>query len=554
MKCYRLLPTRVYLLHQLKHVQFGYINLNDKNILVEHLAKNKKPVIFPVKAITSYLPHDFEKVFAEKTLRFAPLLDLEILDAMLMMVINPTILITKEHQHLMNGIAHQSALAIQRVRLIEAQREEAYVSTALLQVAQNLARTINLPHVLDMVTRLTPMLVGVTQCFIFLANDKASLVPPGASNLGLTDKASLVPPGASCYRLEAMYGVDGFDIHPKTPCDYWQELPSLIRDSVQYPIDVGNRLPPILQAVFPHGQLHTFLFPLQAQGNLIGCLLVGDTKMPILSLRREIITGIAYQTALAIDNAMLHAEHMNQKQLQHDLELARDIQRSFMPQDLPTLHDWDMATRWEMAHKVGGDFFDLISLSKHHLLIIIADVANKGLPAALFMAKTISLIRVTSLELSEPAEILDRVNKLLLPDSSGGMFVTVFCAVLERETGHLKYTSGGHNPPILLRKSGESIMLRTQGIILGVFDGMDFEQKSDTLHVGDGVLFYTDGVTEAFNSDDEMFGEDRLLHVLKENWHCSADEIAGKIQKSINDFAYPRSQSDDFTLLLVKRT
>jgi sigma-B regulation protein RsbU (phosphoserine phosphatase) len=334
------------------------------------------------------------------------------------------------------------------------------------------------------------------------------------------------------------------------------ELESVLIEGQPYVIDSQTHLPPGLQEIGLAPPLQGLIMPLGPQDNLVGALVVADRaeQLALVGKRRDIVTGIAYQVALAVDNARLYAERARQQQFQRELELAREIQSAFIPQQLPVLPGWEIATFWKMAREVGGDFFDLVVLPEDRLLVLIADVSDKGMPAALFMALSRSLFQATALELNQPAEILHRVNRLLLPNNQKSMFVTVFCAMVQLRTGEISYASAGHNDPILVRHSGQIELLHAPGIVLGAFEDVSFEQKTVRLAEEDGILFYTDGITEASNPDDELFGEARLQAIARDFWPQPPETIVAAIQQAILDFTRPAPQFDDATLLLLKRT
>ncbi len=293
---------------------------------------------------------------------------------------------------------------------------------------------------------------------------------------------------------------------------------------------------------------------LESDGNVLGVLTLVHRQPKRYGLEAAKLAEIfGGQAAVVIENAQLYAQTLRQKQLERELELARDIQTSFIPDELPVLPAWEAASYWKMAREVGGDFFDLIPLPDNRLLLVIADVADKGLPAALFMARTSSFFRAVALDCYEPASVLNRVNRLLTENTEQTMFVSAFCAVLDIASGQLSYASAGHNPPVLVRDGGKMEMLLAKGMVLGVLDTARFQQKSLTLHPGDGLLLYTDGVTEAFNPQDEPFGEDRLLQAIADNRQFSAQEMVNAIHRHVRDFTQPHPQSDDFTLLLLRR-
>jgi sigma-B regulation protein RsbU (phosphoserine phosphatase) len=187
--------------------------------------------------------------------------------------------------------------------------------------------------------------------------------------------------------------------------------------------------------------------------------------------------------------------------------------------------------------------------------IVIADVTDKGVPAALFMALSRTLLRATAIDGRQPAEVLLRANRLILADSRSGLFVTCFYLILETQSGQLTYANGGHNYPLLYEVStGQVRPLRAQGIVLGIIPDPRFEQLETTMRPGDVLLLYTDGVTEAMTPQRELFGDDRLAAVLRANHHRGPQEIINAVLAALSEFAAGQPQSDDITMVVVKRS
>jgi sigma-B regulation protein RsbU (phosphoserine phosphatase) len=239
------------------------------------------------------------------------------------------------------------------------------------------------------------------------------------------------------------------------------------------------------------------------------------------------------------------------------LQLARQIQQTFLPEVLPHLDGWELSVRWRTARQVGGDFYDVFELPDGRIGLVIADVADKGMPAALFMTLVRTLIRAAVRELSSPAAVLERVNELLIPDTRNGMFVTVVYAVLTVATGELVYANAGHNPPLLLaHATGEIQRLLTGGMALGIMEDIVIPGRSTVLEQGDFLLFYTDGITEAFSPNDEMYGEDRLHVLLRTTCNggiVHAQDVLDAIDISVDTFTHDEDPSDDVTMIAVLR-
>jgi serine phosphatase RsbU (regulator of sigma subunit) len=295
--------------------------------------------------------------------------------------------------------------------------------------------------------------------------------------------------------------------------------------------------------------------PLSIKSDLYGVLLVEEAEegRRFRARRIEIINGIAQQAALAIQNDRLQQEMVVRERFETEIQLARQIQQTFIPQTLPSHPAWQLSARWYTARQVGGDFYDVIELPNHKLGLFIADVADKGVPAALFMALTRTLVRAAVIETDSPADALRRVNDLLLPDTQQGMFVTAIYGVLDLESGEFTYVNAGHNPPIWVKHTGELVKLTRTAVALGVMEQPHMIQHTVALEPGDSVLFYTDGLTEAFSIEDELYGEARLLKKLQTAQATSADELLAAVEADFHEFTDPLPPADDMTLLAVRR-
>jgi sigma-B regulation protein RsbU (phosphoserine phosphatase) len=206
---------------------------------------------------------------------------------------------------------------------------------------------------------------------------------------------------------------------------------------------------------------------------------------------------------------------------------------------------------------VSGDFYDFIPPpgdDEGAWGFVMADVADKGVPAALFMALSRTLVRTMAMSGREPAAVLMRANDMIIADAHSDLFVTLFYAVLDPETGRLTYANGGHNPPLLLRAGSDQVTsLTAQGMALGIVHGVEIEQRETRLAPGDLLIFYTDGVTDALDAKNHEFGLERLQQVLLAHRAASAAEIVAAINRAVADFVGERPQFDDLTLLVLKR-
>ncbi|WP_345298091.1 PP2C family protein-serine/threonine phosphatase [Candidatus Villigracilis affinis] len=214
---------------------------------------------------------------------------------------------------------------------------------------------------------------------------------------------------------------------------------------------------------------------------------------------------------------------------------------------------WQMAARWRTARQVGGDFYDVIELPNGKLGIFIADVADKGMPAALFMALTRTLVRAAVIEMDSAAGVLGRVNDQLLPDTQQGMFVTAVYGVLDVECGEFTYVNAGHNPPFWVKKNGEIEKLTRTAVALGVMEQPNMMERTVALGEGDTLLLYTDGLTEAFSPNGELFGDMRLMDSLKSIQASTADEVLVGVEEHLNEFIETTPLGDDLTMLALRR-
>ncbi|MDD1686365.1 SpoIIE family protein phosphatase [Methanoregula sp.] len=236
-----------------------------------------------------------------------------------------------------------------------------------------------------------------------------------------------------------------------------------------------------------------------------------------------------------------------------ELEIAKGIQQSFLPDCAPEIAGIELVAKNVPALEVGGDFYDFIPVAKDRWGLVIADVSGKGVPAALFMALSRTLIRASTLVNADPALSIAHANRMIYEDSKSSMFVTLFYAVLDARAMTLDYVNAGHNPPLLLKDGALAVrLLKAKGIALGVIDEVDLQSVKVDLKPGDVLVLYTDGVTEAINNNDEEFGEERLFQVISANRNRPAQEIMDQILAAITAHAGDHLQYDDITIMVLR--
>ncbi len=240
--------------------------------------------------------------------------------------------------------------------------------------------------------------------------------------------------------------------------------------------------------------------------------------------------------------------------LQNELDVASKIQQAILPTSFPEGEGFEVYGNMAPARNVGGDFFDVINLENGRLGLAVADVSDKGVPAALFMMSSRTLLKGAVVGMGTPGAVLSEVNDLLNENNETFMFVTLIYAVFDPLSGLLTYANGGHCNPLLVHADGTSEELPlTGGIALGVMPKLEYSESSTTLEPGDTLVLYTDGVSEAMNSDGEEFGVDRLRKIFVDHSSSSAREANEAVLQAVNDFAGGHPQSDDVTCLVLRR-
>jgi sigma-B regulation protein RsbU (phosphoserine phosphatase) len=271
----------------------------------------------------------------------------------------------------------------------------------------------------------------------------------------------------------------------------------------------------------------------------------------------ELLTSIASSAAIAIENARLYQVAVEKGRMERELQMAREVQASLLPHETPQVPGWEFAARWQPAREVAGDYYDFIpvvfNLAKGSepaqglgsLGIVIADVSDKGMPAALFMALTRSIVRASVGHAPSPADGIARANRLICTDSAGGMFVTLFYALLNPEAG-LLCKQGDH------AEQDQLIQLTRTGMALGVVADSSFEQRTVHLDPGDFVLLYTDGVTDATDAHLQDFGMERLRRVILDHRQSPAADVVAALEQAIGGFTGSAAPFDDIATVVIR--
>ena len=241
--------------------------------------------------------------------------------------------------------------------------------------------------------------------------------------------------------------------------------------------------------------------------------------------------------------------------LQNELDVASQMQQSILPTEFPSSDRFELYGGMEPARNVGGDFFAVQPLDLGALGLAIADVSDKGVPAALFMMSARTLLRGSSIGLRDPGPVMNEVNNLISADNAAAMFVTLLYATYNPESGDFRYSNGGHNPPIVVRADGAATPLPpTRGIALGLMPDLPYEEDSIRLEPGDSIVMYTDGVTEAMDAAGEEFGMERLQDVFQGQPLTNVQTATESIFAAVHAFSQDVPQTDDITIMILRRT
>jgi serine phosphatase RsbU (regulator of sigma subunit)/anti-sigma regulatory factor (Ser/Thr protein kinase) len=331
---------------------------------------------------------------------------------------------------------------------------------------------------------------------------------------------------------------------------YFQSAPGVVELDKLHNLDS-----PALRALQTAGV--KLVVPLVSQGELIGLINLGPrlSEQEYSTDDRKLLNDLATQAAPAVRIAQLAREQQleaaERERLEQELRVARLIQQTLLPKELPNLPGWQLSTYYQPARAVGGDFYDFLYFPDGKVGLVVGDVTDKGVPAALVMATTRSILRAAAEQLVSPGAVLERVNDLLHPDIPPKMFVTCLYALLDPASGHLRYANAGHDVPYRRAADGVS-ELRATGMPLGLLPGMSYEEKETVLAPGDSVLFYSDGLVEAHSTGGEMLGFPRLRELM--GVHPGGAGLIDFMLGHLATFTGPGwEQEDDVTLVTLQR-
>jgi len=295
--------------------------------------------------------------------------------------------------------------------------------------------------------------------------------------------------------------------------------------------------------------------PLMVKGELIGYLAVFNKKgdQDFTEEDQRLLSIIASQSAQVIENARLYEEEKALIGLQEEMRLAKEIQLKLLPETNPDFEDYQVSAINLPAKDVSGDYFDFIQLDDQRLGFCVGDITGKGIPAALLMANLQASLRSQTIMFTECCDCLRGTNRLLYKNTEVTKFATLIYGILDIQNHTVRYSNGGHNHPILLRQGDGITELETTGMLLGVMEDATYDESELSLESGDILVLYSDGITEAMNNEDDEFGLDRLSEIVQDYSGESADILQQQILASVREHTGDVPQSDDITLMIIKR-
>lgn len=310
------------------------------------------------------------------------------------------------------------------------------------------------------------------------------------------------------------------------------------------------------QSIMAKGLRAILCVPIKIKDQQIGIIYVDNRLRAgiFTSADLDLLNSIASSAGFAIENARLYQLAIEKSKMETELQLARNVQISLLPRDIPKIDGWEFAAHWQPARQVGGDYYDFIPYPDGLLGLVIADVTDKGMPAALFMASTKNILRASIEGCGNIAEGVTKANRLIERESSDQLYISLVYACLDPKNGNMLYINAGHNPPLHFHaKNCKFTRFIQSGMWMGVDANAVYQPETEIIEPGDIIVFYTDGVTEAENKKGEAFGEKGLETAIRVNPDVRPPDLCLSVIQSVKKFTGTSELSDDITLLIFKR-
>jgi sigma-B regulation protein RsbU (phosphoserine phosphatase) len=436
---------------------------------------------------------------------------------------------TSEIRQLILKTSHKSAIGIRNAQIYLNSKRESMEKTALFEIGKKISSSLNVDEVLNLIIDSLRQVVHYDAGAILL-------IDPKTKNLK--------------YEVIRGYDVDTLDkIHLKVGVGIVGDVVKTGKAEIISDVRKDARY-----VVAKEATKSELAVPLIVGEDIIGVFVLENDSIDFFTKRDlKLLQTFAGQAAIAIQNAELYEESLKKKQIESELLVASKVQRALLPSRPPTISGLAISAENIPSQAIGGDFYDLIKFPDNRLGVAIGDVSGKGTPGAILMATLYAAFRSQVKAYFTASEVVAKLNLLLCEITTEGKYATFFYGIYEPETKVFYYTNAGHNPPMLIRAGNTDVeLLKTGGIVLGFLPDATFKQTSVKLLSGDIIVFYTDGITEAENNNDEHFGENRLVEIIRKNINSSPADIKNFILDSVKNFSDGVPQQDDITLLVLK--
>ena len=446
----------------------------------------------------------------------------------------PEQMLERSRFSILKGVSQQAAISLQNIQMLNERKEEYRISLRLLELGNVLTQSETFETALD------------KACACIIA--ECSL--EGLALLGLQQERQL-------YHLHSFLPQDEVTRVKPGQTFSANQIDTLIKTDNGLLRFVPGDNPLGNLASSDHQTDHqskTLVFRLEIGEEYYGLLLASDREFKFTRRRVDFLNRAARQIALAFQNEHMRSIERQRRQTDQELNLARRIQKTFLPDKLPEIQGYQLAVEWKTARQVGGDFYDIFKLGEDKYGLTVADVSDKGLPASLYMTVSRTLLRAVSGEFTSPALALERVNQLIQLDSAQSFFVTLVYAILDTRSGELTYAIAGHNPPFVLDPHQQTATLLPRGgMALGLLEPISLQDAHLKLLPGQSIILYTDGVSEPPNPDGKEYGQEHLAELLGSVASREPEEIIAALLEDLEVFQEGGIFEDDRTVLVLKR-
>ena len=442
----------------------------------------------------------------------------------------------RDHERLINVLGNHLAIALEHARLYDELRQRTSEMRTLIEIGHEITSILDLDRLLNHIAPLLDRVINYEFLLVGLIEE---------------EREEFV------WHVEEGYGVESRARASRTPSGRGI-VGRVVREHQTQIVGDVSRDPDyfVNDAWRDQGQRSEIAVPLNFEDRVIGVIVLESSRQNAFSeYHARLLESIANHLSIAIVNARLHARSVEgERKLEHEILMARDVQRAMIPESAPVLKGFEIAARLEPALNLSGDFYDYIPLSAKRLGLFIGDVSGKGVRAAMGMAASRSLLRSVVRRGQGPARAMRDVNLRLYRDLGRQLLVTLVYGVIDAERRTFQYCNAGHNPPLLIKPSGKLRALKTGGLLMGVFDRQQYKSETLNLERGDLLFFYTDGLIDAHTPQPERidFGEGRLIELLLTHRQMRAGALADKVVSHVKEFAAAAHQHDDITLVVVR--